>query len=162
MLPDLPAGWPGYLIGVLGVLFPFVVHWRRGNIDQSARVLEEWQKLYDKHEKRIEQYEGRIEQYEQRIEAITKQFSEHRDQASREIDGLRVRLSAAEKRIQQLESTIVEKDKYIAGLEAQIGQITQSSAVILSGNHASDDIAGAASRSAETKGQGRKRRDDRS
>lgn len=142
----LPTGWTGWIGGTLIALFTIVttylVNRRKVRVDESALVLTKWKELYDAHEKRIATYEKRIEGYERRIEALTG-----------EITLLRDRLSTAEDRILALEHTIIEKDKYIAGLEAQIGQITQSSAVILTGNHASDDISGAAERSAEKKGK---------
>ena len=72
-----------------------------------------------------------------------------------EAKALRERVTTAEKRILHLEKTIVEKDKYITGLEGQLRQITASSATILTANHASDDIAEAAQRSDKAKGRKR-------
>lgn len=146
-------GWIGWLIAFVTIITTYLVNRRKVRVDESALVLDEWKKLYDAHEKRIEGYEHKIEGYEKQIELITSEFALYRKQAASESRDLRTRLTGAEKRIGHLEEMIIQKDKYIAGLEAQIGQITQSSAVILTGNHASDDIAGAAKRSARERGR---------
>lgn len=128
---NLPSGWPGYLVGLLGLIFPFVVSWRRGRIDESALVLAEWRKLYEAHEKRIEGYEAQITR-------LTSDFDRHREESAREreasaneIAGLRNRLRTAEERIAGLEQSIREKDKHITGLEAQLRQNSQSTAHML-------------------------------
>lgn len=123
-LAHLPAGWPGYLVGLLGLVFPFVLNWRRGKIDESAIVLAEWRKLYEAHEKRIEGYEAQIAR-------LTEEFGRHRENAEKEAAALRDRLQKAERRIGELEQIVREKDDLIEGLKRTIIQNSQSTGIML-------------------------------
>lgn len=156
MTGSLPPGWPGYLIGLLGVIFPFVMNLWKGNAENNIKVMNEWQKLYDAHEKRIAAYEKRIEGYERRIETITLQFEEHRKEAAEESRLLRHRLSEAEERIRHLERLVIDKEEENAGLKRQLAQITQSTAARLGENYMGPDVAEAAHRASEAR---RKKRD---
>lgn len=115
---ELPAGWPGYLFGLAMLLFPFLVSWRKGKVDESAVILGKWKELVSAHEEQIRR--------------LYDDFKSYRESAAREIDDLRNRVRAAEKRILELEQIVIEKDRHISGLERHIAQLSQSTALHLS------------------------------
>jgi hypothetical protein len=119
--PSLEPKTLGGLIGIVGTvglgMFTAITQWRKGNIDASANVMGEWQKLIAAHQTQIK---GLVE----------------------EISDLRTRLAVAEKEIMELRAEnaaqrehaadeIRRRDETIAGLTRTIAQNSQSNVAFL-------------------------------
>lgn len=111
----LTANWgavSGWVVAIVAPLLVFLATNRKTDVDESAMILGKWKELVEAHEKAIA--------------AVREEFATYRKSALEEIADLRTRLSAAERRIGELETEN-------AGLKRAIAQNSQSTAHLLGG-----------------------------
>jgi len=111
----LSTHWPaltGWAAAGVGPYLTWRLNSRKADVDESALILGKWKELVEAHEKAIA--------------AVREEFSAYRATALTEITDLRSRLTAAERRITELETEN-------AGLKRSIAQNSQSTAHLLGG-----------------------------
>ena len=106
MTPELPPGWPGYLFGLAMLLFPFLVNWKKGKVDESAMILGRWKDMVDQHAEDIKE--------------LRDELRNERAENAR----LRSSLADAHEEIGRLKDEVV-------GLKRMIAQNSQSTAQML-------------------------------
>ncbi len=125
--PDLLnlSAWAGYGIAAFTAVGAWWFNRRKTDIDESALVLGKWKELVDTHEARLRDMDST--------------FSEYRRSTTLEINGLRERITTLEANAKTDAAIIREQQKEIeqerrekAGLQRQLSQISQSTAVQIS------------------------------
>lgn len=114
VLPDTFAGWAGYVAAGLTAAGVWIRDRRRGDIDESANILQKWKEL--------------VEQHQSDIKDLRDEFGIYKKEAMTEIAGLRERLIIAENRAVTLEKRVGELEAENAGLKRAIAQNSQSAA----------------------------------
>lgn len=114
MTPQLPAGWPGYLIAIVTVVITFLVNWRKGRVDESALILGKWKDLVDAHEAQIKR--------------LNEDFDAHREEARAEGRRRDERIALLERENGALKVKIAALEDENAGLKRMIAQNSQSTA----------------------------------
>lgn len=125
-LPNVPSGFglAGLIIGVLGILLPYLVNLRKGKVDESAVLLGEWRQMVDQHARDITELRDELRKERQENSALRKSLNDAHDK----IAGLQDQINVIK---QRHVSEIAAKDNEIEGLRRQIIQNSKSSAQLL-------------------------------